>query len=171
MGSERGVGRRYHHSFTRQSDLTHTTGSLLYDQLDSWGCVGRKAADLDNKWGHFRTRLARSLYQRLGCIRYMHHMSSSSRHFRSTSSSSFVFHSEHLTEELVDTRVAFRVLLEDLGDGHFEIFLSNVLPSFSKRVHSCRSACFCTHVQRYKLTRFGTDTPDFCSGAVTHLLG
>lgn len=40
-----------------------------------------------------------------------------------------------LAEELVHTRVSFRVLLQHFGDRHLEILLSDILPSFSQSVH------------------------------------
>lgn len=52
-------------------------------------------------------------------------------------SASFDQHSRsRLTKELVNTHVTLCILLQDLGDGHFEIFLTDILPSLSKSVHS-----------------------------------
>lgn len=57
-----------------------------------------------------------------------------------TSSSPVSSSMSRSAEELVDTRVALGVLLQHLGNGHLEVFLSDVLPSLSQRVHTWVSA-------------------------------
>lgn len=80
-----------------------------------------------------------------------------------------------LREELVDTRITLRVLLQNLGDGHFKVLLPDILPSFTQSVHACFSQRYtsknCDVLCARRPTCFGADTPDLGTRTVAHLLG
>jgi hypothetical protein len=77
-----------------------------------------------------------------------------------------------LAEQLVHACIALRILLEYLGNSHLKVLLSHILPSLPQGVHtSYVSFIFRTTADRELLTSFSTDTPDFSTRAMAHLLG